>query len=517
MPRMPRPRRFGLVALLAAVAVIASGCTTFAPPGVGIGTGTVPSTPTGENVSAELTPFYHQKLSWSDCGKRMQCTTVMAPLDWAKPSADKVELAVVRKPATGKNRIGSLLVNPGGPGGSGYDFVLDSVDYATDAALQKQYDVVGFDPRGVGRSTAVTCYGPKKMDDFLYGLSTAERGSDAWITEQTNSSQEFADACEQNSGDLLQHVDTVSAAHDLDLLRAVLGDSELHYLGYSYGTFLGATFAGLEPAKAGRLVLDGAIDPSTTNFEVTRTQAVGFENALKAYLTDCLTRTSCPFSGTVDTAMAKISALLAAVDASPIRNADGRQLGADTLVTAIIYPLYDATSWEYLSAMFASVMQGDASVAFQFADGYNGRNADGTYKDNSTEAFIAINCTDYAYDAAVERMRAEAAELEQAAPVIGKYMSYGDILCSVWPAKFTGTRAPIQAAGSPPILVVGTTGDPATPYVWAQNLAKQLENGHLLTYHGEGHTAYNKSNKCVNDTVDNFLLRGEVPATDPMC
>nr|WP_120340236.1 alpha/beta hydrolase [Cryobacterium soli] len=474
------------------------------------------STPTGENVEGDLAPFYGQVLAWTDCEDGMQCTTATAPLDWDDPAAGSVDLALVRHPATGE-RIGSLLVNPGGPGGSGYDFVKDSVDYATDAALQARFDIVGFDPRGVGKSSAVACYDPAQMDQYLYGLTTAERGSDAWIQEQEASAAGFAAACQDKTGALLGEVDTKSAARDLDLLRAVLGDKQLNYLGFSYGTFLGATYAELYPDKVGRLVLDGALDPSTSNFEVTSTQAKGFESALRAYLTDCLAGSDCPFDGTVDDAMATISALLASVDASPITASDGRQLGANSLLTAIIYPLYQATAWSYLSDMFEGVLQGSADGAMQFADAYNGRNADGTYLDNSTEAFMAINCVDYAYNADPASMRAEAAEIETIAPTIGKYMAYGDISCAAWPYTFTGERQEIHASGAAPILVVGTTNDPATPYVWAQNLAAQLDSGQLVTYEGEGHTAYNKSNSCVNDAVDNYLIDGTVPATDPMC
>ncbi|TFC18217.1 alpha/beta hydrolase [Cryobacterium algoritolerans] len=474
------------------------------------------SSPTTEKVSAGLKPFYSQVLKWKDCGSGLQCTTASAPLDWTEPAAGTVDLALVRHPASG-SRVGSLLVNPGGPGGSGYDFVKDSLDYATDAKLQAGFDIVGFDPRGVGRSSAVKCYQPAQMDEYLYGLTTAPRGTDAWIRELETASADFGAACEKNTGALLGHVDTVSAARDLDLLRAALGDKKLNYLGYSYGTFLGASYADLYPGKVGRLALDGALDPSTSNADVTRVQATGFENALRAYLAGCLDGAKCPFSGTVDDAMSTIGALLASVDASPITAADGRKLGANTLLTAIIYPLYQAEAWPNLSEMFTTVLRGDAAAAFQFADGYNGRGKDGSYRDNSTEAFMAINCVDYSYNDDPAAMRAQAAQIEAAAPVIGKYMAFGDIGCANWPHKFTGQRAKIHAKGAAPILVVGTTNDPATPYVWAKNLASQLDSGHLVTYTGEGHTAYNKSNACVNDAVDGYLLRGTVPAADPRC
>lgn len=512
-------RRSRLAALTATVAAALaltlglSGCVPWFMPDPPSKT----STPTGEKVDPALRPFYGQTLKWDDCDDGMQCASASAPLDWKNPAAGKIDLALVRQPATGGDRIGSLLVNPGGPGGSGYGFVKDSVDYATDAKLQKSFDIVGFDPRGVGRSTAVKCYEPEKMDEYIYGLTTAKRGTDAWIAEVEKSSAEFGAACAQNSGSLLDHVDTESAARDLDLLRAVLGDKKLNYLGYSYGTFLGAMYADLYPKRAGRLVLDGALDPSTSNQDVTRIQAQGFESALRAYLKDCLAESDCPFDGSVDEAMGTVRALLDSVDVSPIASSDGRRLGANALLTAIITPLYQAQAWPSLSAMFESLRAGSSDAAFELADQYYSRKPDGTYSDNSTEAFMAVNCTDYSYDDDPASMRAGAAEIEAAAPIIGTYMAYGDIGCANWPSSFTGKRTEIHAPGAPPILVVGTTNDPATPYEWAKKLAAQLESGHLLTYKGEGHTAYNKGSDCVNATVDAFLLEGTVPKGNPRC
>ncbi|AGW42323.1 peptidase [Leifsonia xyli subsp. cynodontis DSM 46306] len=500
------------IAIAAVVALTLSGCVTWFLPARAPRT----STPATESVPAALQPFYSQRLTWSDCASGMQCSTAKAPLNWNDPGAGEIELALIRQPAKGAKQ-GSLLVNPGGPGGSGYDFVKDSVDRATDSTLQDHFDVVGFDPRGVGRSSAVRCYGAGQMDDYLYGITPGTRGSDQWIAENTAVSKNFGAACEKNTGALLDHVDTVSAARDLDLLRAALGDKKLNYLGYSYGTYLGAVYAGLYPGKTGRLVFDGALDPAVSYFDVTKAQAEGFESALSAYLKDCLPQKGCPFAGTVEEGMRTVSDLLASVEKSPIRNSDGRMLGADTLVTAIIYPLYDATAWSYLSKMFESVMKGSAAAAFTLADAYNSRSKDGTENGNSTEAFSAINCLDYSHDADPVRMRAQAAELTRAAPVIGPYMSYGEIGCANWPYKSAVERGPIAAKGSAPILVVGTTNDPATPYVWAKSLAGQLENGRLLRYKGEGHTAYNKSNSCVNDTVDSYLVNGVLPADGKTC
>ncbi|MFZ4893143.1 alpha/beta hydrolase [Plantibacter sp. Mn2098] len=491
-----------------------SGCVTaFLPPKSGAGPSVTPGT---SDVDAALKPYYEQQLAWTSCDKGMECTTAKAPVNWDDPSAGDLELSLVRHRATGK-AIGSLFVNPGGPGASGVDLVANSLDFAVDKTLQQNFDVIGFDPRGVARSTPVTCYDAKQMDSFLYDITPGERGSDAWIASNETSATEFGDACKAKTGAPLEYVDTQSAAKDLDMLRAAVGDNELYYLGYSYGTFLGATYAGLFPKNVGRLVLDGAIDPSTSNFDVVETQSKGFESALRAYLADCMTGKDCPFSGSVDDAMTRIGQMLAAVDANPIPASDGRLLGANTLLTAIIYPLYQADAWPYLSQMFDEVMRGGTSIAFQFADQYNGRDANGTYADNQTEAFNAINCLDYSYNDDPTLMRQQAAELEKAAPVIGKYMAYGDTFCAKWPYQSRTERTEIHAKGAAPILVVGTTNDPATPYVWAQNLAKQLDSGHLVTYKGEGHTGYNKGSTCVNDAVDRYLVDGTVPSTDPKC
>nr|WP_092675988.1 alpha/beta hydrolase [Agromyces flavus] len=490
-----------------------SGCSL---PSFLTGPGSARSEPTGEKVSAELEPYYEQVLEWEPCGQ-MQCATATAPLDWSAPETDSIELALVRQPARGEKQ-GSLLVNPGGPGASGYEFISESLGYAVGPRLQEHFDVVGFDPRGVGRSTPVTCFDDDaEKDAFLYGVIPAERGSDEWIAAARDANEDFGAACAHRTGELLANVDTESAARDLDLLRAIVGDEKLNYLGYSYGTLLGATYADLYPDKVGRLVLDGAVDPTTTLDEVNIAQSIGFEHALKGYLADCLASDECPFAGTVDEAADEVGRLLASVDASPLQGSDGRQLGADALVLAIIYPLYSPETWPYLSDMFESVMFGQADTALAFADGYNGRETDGTYRDNSVEAFRAINCLDNTYDDDVSSMRQRAAELAEAAPIIGPYFSFGDIGCANWPYAADGPPAPTTAEGAAPILVVGTTGDPATPYDDAVALADQLDSGVLVTYDGEGHTAYRKSNACVDQAVEAYFLDGTVPSSDPGC
>jgi len=512
--RGKRSRLIGTTAAAVAVSLLLSGCVSwFLPP-----QSSETSTPTGEAVAAELERFYQQTLEWSSCGDALQCATAIAPMDWENPQGDTIELALVRQTARGSDSIGSLLVNPGGPGGSGFDFIADSVDYATSEALQSQFDVVGFDPRGVNRSTAVSCYSdPAELDDYIYGLLPGERGSDEWIAASTDASAQFAQRCLEETGPFLGFVDTPSAARDLDMLRAALGDTSLNYLGYSYGTLLGQVYAELFPDKTGRLVLDGAVDPEASEFEATKAQAQGFERALNAFLEDCAGATDCPFDGSIQESRSTIRTLLDRLDKSPLTNGDGRKLGSGTMFTAIILPLYSQNNWAYLRQLFSSVMAGDASIAFDLADSYNGRSPDGTYSENQTEAFIAINCLDARDPADNARMREQAAELALAAPVFGPQMSFGDPGCATWPVEPKRERVAISAVGAADILVIGTTNDPATPYEWAETVAANLESGHLITYNGEGHTAYNKSNECVNEAVEDFLLEGVVPSADPNC
>ena len=508
--RMPRARRVGVGAVVIAALVALTGCV---PTGVDP---TKPSTPTVEDVAEDLRPYYSQVLEWEPCGEGLGCATATAPLDWDDPAAGEIELALVRHVATGEP-IGSLLVNPGGPGASGYDFIAESLDYAVGAPLKERFDVVGFDPRGVGRSTPISCVDPEELDEYLYGIVPAERGTDEWIGLVGEASREFGEACAANTGELIGEVDTVSSARDLDLLRAILGDEKLNYLGYSYGTFLGAMYADLYPEKVGRLVLDGAVDPTSTEAEVVEAQAVGFEKALRAYLADCLSGSECPFEGSVEDAMDEVGKLLDSLAASPLRGSDGRMVGADTFITAIIFALYSPQLWTYLSDMFESVMFGEADQALLLADTYNGRNPDGTYSDNSAEVFRSVNCLDYTYQSDVAVMREKAAVLAEAAPLIGPYLSYGDIGCINWPVQGGGSRGELDAPGAPPILVIGTTGDPATPYQDAVALAEQLDSGVLVSYEGEGHTAYNKSNACISVAVESYLIDGTVPEKDPRC
>lgn len=507
-------RTTAIIAGLAAASVALSGCLYAMIPEQ---SATRPSSgaPDTDGVDADLLPFYEQTPDWAACGDTgFDCAMVTAPLDWENPSAGEIELSVIRHRAA-ETPIGSLLTNPGGPGGSGVELIRDSLNFAVGADLIENYDVIGFDPRGVGESTAVKCFDPAEMDEYLYTIPTAPRGTPEWEAELTEKNKAFAAACDENSNGILPHITTINAARDMDLIRAVLGDKQLNYLGYSYGTFLGATYAKLYPEKAGRLVLDGAIDPAVPGLEVGATQALGFESALRAYMQECLDSGECPFNGSVDDGMTDLGALLASVDRTPLKNGDGRMLGADSLMTGIIAALYSQDNWTYLTQALDEALQGDPTTAFVLADFYNGREGD-AYSDNSTEAFRAYNCMDYPVENDPAAEEAITKKIAEGAPTIAPYWA-GPDSCEVWPYPPTGTRGEITAEGAGPIVVVGTTNDPATPYEWSESLADQLEEGVLITRVGEGHTGYNKGNSCVDDAVEAFLLDDVVPEDGLRC
>ncbi len=513
-PPHRRSWRVAAVAALTAAALLLSGCLySVIPPSAPVSTASLP--PDTDGVASELLPYYQQQLTWAPCGDTFDCTRVRAPLDWTDPSAAEIELSMIRQRATGGEAIGSLLINPGGPGAAGVQFVRDSISFAVGEPLRQHYDVVGFDPRGVGESTAVACLDAADMDAYLFDIVPARRGSEQWNADVTEGDQRFADACEANSGGILPYITTDNAARDLDLLRAVLGDGRLNYLGFSYGTFLGATYAKLYPDRVGRLVLDGAVDPTISGLELGTVQAIGFESALRAYMADCLAGQDCPFRGTVDEALSDLGALLASVDRDPLPNADGRLLGADSLLSAIVVALYSVDTWPYLTTALSNVLQGDAQLAFLLVDLQADRQ-DGVYLSNQTEAFRAYNCLDYPTQTSPEEEAAAKALLAERAPTIAPYWERPDP-CLVWPYPATGVREPIAAEGAAPILVIGTTNDPATPYEWAVALAGQLSSGILITRVGEGHTGYNRGSACVDDIVDAYLLDGVVPQGDVRC
>jgi pimeloyl-ACP methyl ester carboxylesterase len=466
---------------------------------------------------------YVQPIDWESCGKPIQCAEIPVPLDWSTASSKRIYINVARHRATG-TKLGSIVTDPGGPGGTGSGFVGNDVRGAVTKQIEEHYDVIGIDPRGVGGSEPIECGSSTVLDDYLYGIVPGQVGSSSWITATERAASTYAQACRTHSSEMIDHVDTVDAAMDMDLIRADLGESRLNYLGYSYGTELGSVYASIFPKRVGRFVLDGVVDIwNSPKSDPTVGQAAAFEGDLRAWMTACLAKSStavpsgksCPFTGTTAEGMAAIRALLAHATTTPYVDTNGRELGAAQLATGISGDLYSEDEWPELTALFSGLKVGDPTEALRSADSYYEREKSGKYVDdgNSDEAFNAISCADSgSQQRSVASMRKQAAALEKAAPTIGRYWAYGDILCNEWHAADHAFPGPPTGAGMDKVLVVGTTGDPATPYSDAKALAKTMPTAHLLTFDGEGHTAYDKGDTCVDSAVDAYLMHGTVPS-----
>jgi pimeloyl-ACP methyl ester carboxylesterase len=471
--------------------------------------------PAPTSTGTTLDRFYKQKLDWHGCGGGFQCTTLTVPLDYANPGGGTIGIAVNRLKATGSKR-GSILVNPGGPGGSGLDYAKSK---PVTKRVRAHYDLIGFDPRGVGKSAPVRCATTKFLDQFF--LADASPDTPAERQAIFDFSKQFADGCEQRSARILPHVSTADAARDMDVLRAALGDAKLTYMGKSYGTYLGAVYAKLFPTHVRALILDGAIDPTLTTEQLNRTQARGFEVALDAFLADCVKRSSCPLgTDSAAGARARLTAFVNGLDSRPLpasryTEADGRELTQAEGVLGIATALYSKSSWSFLRDALKEALAGDGSTLLYIADQLVDRH-DHKYS-NQSEANMAVNCLDHAAPKQPAAYDRDAAAWSKESPLFGEFLAYGSVPCAYWPVAPTGSEEPIHAAGAPPILVIGTLRDPATPYSWAVALAKQLARGVLLTYDGDGHTVYGEGNACVDRIADDYLLDLKVPAAGARC
>ncbi|MEW9520855.1 alpha/beta hydrolase [Streptomyces tubercidicus] len=464
-----------------------------------------------------LRPYYDQKLSWHPCGVAgFECATMKAPLDYAKPSADTdLKLAVARKKATGPgHRIGSLQVNPGGPGASAIDYLQQ---YAPQpAAIRARYDMVAMDPRGVARSAPVECLSNKQMDRYTQTDVTPD--SPAEVNKLTSAYRSFAKGCASRAGKLLGHVSTIEAARDMDVLRAVLGDKKAYYVGASYGTFLGATYAGLYPSRVGRMVLDGALNPALDSRTVNLNQAAGFDTAFRAFAADCIKHKDCPLgTKSVDDASRQLAALFKRLDAHPVATGEQRKLTESLATTGVFAAMYDQRAWPVLREYIAQAKSGNGRGLLSLSDSYYERDPNGTYA-NQMYANPAVNCLDLATAfTSPDQVRAALPSFRKASPVFGDNFAWSALNCEYWPVKPTGTAHRIEAKGAAPILVVGTTRDPATPYVWAKALAAQLSSATLLTYESDGHTAYGRGSKCIDNAINTYLLNGTVPPKGKHC
>ncbi|MFF3640165.1 alpha/beta hydrolase [Streptomyces sp. NPDC002564] len=459
-----------------------------------------------------------QKLDWGRCkapeggstpGAEWQCSALKVPLDYAKPDGETIKIALIRARSTGEgDRIGSLLFNFGGPGGSGVSGLpsfADSYD-----ALRERYDLVSFDPRGVAGSEGVRC-----RDDEA--TQAAEEKVD--LTPDTPAEEkayfqdaaEFGAGCARTAKKLIEHVSTVEAARDMDVLRQVLGDTKLHYFGVSYGTELGGTYAHLFPRRVGRLVFDAVVDPSADSIGHAENQARGFQRALDNYFRS---RGQDPEAGS-----AKIAKLFERLDAKPMRTSGDRKLTESLASTGILVTLYSKQTWPALTRGLADAEKGDGSALLQLADAYNERDPSGHYSTQS-HSQRAISCLDAKARTSPESAKKRLDRFRDLSPVFGTFLGWDTAgWCHQWPVAGLHDSPEVSAPGADPILVVGNTGDPATPYEGARKMADELgkDVGVHLTWKGEGHGAYGNGSDCVDGAINTYLLKGTPPKNNKTC
>jgi pimeloyl-ACP methyl ester carboxylesterase len=477
----------------------------------------VPQAPPSGSVG--LDTFYSQRLQWTSCTGG-DCAKLRVPIDYTNPAGETMQLAVIRSKArTASQRVGAIVYNPGGPGASPVDYVGQAASALVSSDVRRKFDLIGFDPRGVGRSSPIDCVGDRELDTFIGGIDSTP---DTAAEEQglVAEAKKFADGCATKNAKIIAHVSTVEAARDMDILRAALGESKLNYLGASYGTFLGATYAGLFPQNMGRFVLDGPVPPDLTSEDLMEGQAKGFETATHAYVDDCITDPSCPVGQTRNQGMAWIRDFLTGLDAQPLPVTNDQTVTKLTEAwasTGILQAMYDKSLWPQLTDALRDAKAGDGNGLMRLADAYARRTPGGQYQSNIMEAIYAVNCLDKSDTADPAQIEAFAQKLSQEAPTWGRYLAWSDVPCGVWSVPATGKSEKIAAEGSPPIVIVGTTRDPATPYEWAQRLRQQLAHGVLVTRDGDGHTGYPRSSPCVDRAVDGWLIDGTVPQDGLKC
>jgi pimeloyl-ACP methyl ester carboxylesterase len=449
-------------------------------------------------------------VAWIDCGGGFQCGTVAVPLDYSNPPGGVITIALTRKPATdSSHRIGSVLLNPGGPGGSGIGFARDSAKLM--ANLNTRFDLVGFDPRGVGQSAPVRCLsGPQR--DSLNAIDPVlddPQEKQAFI----ESDRAYARACQRASGKILPFVDTASSARDMDVIRAALGDAKLTYMGLSYGTYLGQTYAHLFPTHVRALALDAVIDPALSATDEIIPWSAALEANLQAFLTYCRTFASCQFGASGDPGE-KLTALMQRLDSKPLPVGQ-RKLTRSLALLAVLLMLYSPRAWDSLQTALSAADEGEGLSLLLLSDAFYGRHADGSYT-NVWDAYAAISCLDRPVPSDIATYDQLGPSVLKASPLFGPLLQYSPLVCSYWPVKPTATIGPLPADGAPPILLIGGTEDPATPYLSAEAVNKELAGSVLLTRKGYGHTSYDKS-QCIRQAVDTYLIDLTLPTPGTVC
>ena len=459
-----------------------------------------------------LQRFIDQDVEWTSCPDG-ECADIWVPLDYDDPDGLAITLKAKRDPATDPSkRRGSMFINPGGPGESGVEY-LGFIGLPD--SVRQMYDIVGFDPRGVGSSTPLDCLSDSDLDAYIASDPTPDDEQE--VQELEDGFATYARGCVDKSGPLLEHVSTVEVARDLDLMRQLVGDKKLNYFGASYGTYIGATYAGLFPKKVGRMVLDGAVDPLADPHQVAIDQTAGFQTALDAYLQDCVDEGNCPLGDSVSEGEQRFIDFFNQVDQDPLPTSSGRDVTEAQAFLGVIVTLYRKDTWQYLTQAMQQAFSGSGDTLLALADFYNNRKADGSYTNNSTESNPAVNCLDHPQHVSVQQIEDNEQEFVKASNVFGRVGMWFDYGCSNWPVKSTEKQPDFSAKGAAPIVVVGTTRDPATPYEQAVKLADELDSGVLLSRDGDGHTAYDSGNSCIDDAINGFFVTGTPPPDGKEC
>ncbi len=451
-----------------------------------------------------LQKFQTQTLDWKPCESGFTCASYQVPVDYNHIDQNTFQLKVLVHPANiPSQKLGVLFVNPGGPGGSGVDYAFNA-DSIVSKSIGDVYDIVGFDPRGVNLSQPIRCLTDAQEDQINADGGTIQTPEDLAVL--INDNKLIASSCAKAAGTRLGHYSTLESAKDMDILRAILHQPKLNYIGKSYGTFMGTLYAALFPEKTGRIVLDGAVDPNLSTRDQDIVQAQGFDAALNSFL-----------KSNQEFTLQNIFDLLKKSRTQPLM-VGTRKLTESLTITGFASALYDSQSgWpELKKALDQAIQQNNGKPLLVLADQYNQREANGHYSSNQNDISQVVSCLDFPHTQTIEQMQADEPNFVAVAPVFGPYLAYAGISCNYWQAKPVAKPALIDLKTNP-LLIIGTTRDPATPYAWAQALHKNLLNSTLITLNGDGHTGANRGSSCVDDAMNKYLLTGITPESDLYC